>query len=275
MENTEMLDSQQDAAETETMEVTETIDYGGEFEDPTAPAKPSESRTFSETENPSFLHENTEMVDSQQSPDDGLDRETVEKLLYRLEVGESHRAIAEETGVSRTDLTAISKFYRLWQSWNRVEMVDSQQSSENDGEKVAEMMRKIEELEAEKDRILTEKVARERDLKRLEENTAGLRKWVDRFKPELDERIQKLTEECATLTFQNKQLQDEAAGKPSPLLEAASDYQSAYARGREAGREEMKLESEAQGTGWLTSLLIPLTGITGIVAGALLVWVLK
>lgn len=275
MENTQNVDSQHDTAETETMDTTETIDYGGDFEDPTVPGKPSESRTFSETENPSISNENTETADSQQDAEDGLDRDTVENLLFRLETGESHRVIAEETGVSRTDLTAIGKFYRRWQAWNLAEMTDSQQSPGNDQEKVAELMQKIQELEEKNDRILTEKVALSRELKQLEENTAGLKKWVERLKPGLDGQIQELTEEVAQLTFQNKQLQDEAAGKPSPLLSAASDYQDAYARGREAGREEMKLEAEAQGTSWLTYLLLPLTGIGGIIAGAVLVWVLS
>jgi hypothetical protein len=266
MENAETADSQQVAEETDTLEKAETIDCGGDFEDPTAPEKPSESRTFSETENPSISNENAETVDSQQDADDGLSQETVENLLHRLETGESHRVIAEETGVSRTDLTAISKYYRLWQKWNLAGNVDSQQSAA-----------KILELEAEKDRISKEKVALKRELKLLTESTAGERKWLERFKPQLDAKILKLTEELSVTHQKNRELTEavERAETGGPWITHAQDYQDGYQKGREYGREEMRLEGEAQGTSWLTWLLVPLTGVAGIIAGALLVWVLK
>lgn len=212
------------------------------------------------------------------------DPEIVQRIIEMDVQGISGRKIAEEMSnqeITRDDIFAVLRHFRVWTSWKRPDTQSGvgrgvgHDDGLEDGEKVTEMVRKIADLEEKSDRILTERVALARELKRVNEDTAGLKKWVDQFKPESDQRIEELTRECTELTIANRDLRDQLEHKPMVEVLGVNDTHSIYMRGREAGREETRQEVEAQGTSWLTYLLIPLIGVAGIVAGALLTWVMS
>lgn len=241
----------------------ENLDFEEDFKDPTAPEMAAVEKS---DEKEGFFSEALSDKGSR-----GVhDPETVKKILEMESQGLSGRKIYEAIGtedeeITKDDIFAVLRHYRAWTA-DSPEPLVRQPVGQNQS---------IEEVKKENKRIWKEKLELEQELERTAADRDALRKWVNQLQPEQQDRLDIAENRVVELTNENVALRDRLESEPSKLLHDTRDLATVYTRGRAAGREEMKLELEVGGTPWPSILLVPLTGIAGIVAGAVTTWLLS